>query len=150
MDSSFSIANEDEIVLLGERLAYTIRSGDTHYFVGDLGAGKTTLIRGIIQGLGFADTVTSPTYTLVEEYESASWRVFHLDLYRLEDIAELEAIGARDFFDGTTVCLVEWPEKGRGFLPRPTSTVALSYADPSRHVSIDPDPEFSARLLRST
>lgn len=89
------------------------------YLRGDLGAGKTTFARAWIHALGYEGYVKSPSYGLLETYETASQQVLHLDLYRIEDPEELEFLALRDLFDGRTVLLIEWPERGMGHLPAP-------------------------------
>ncbi|HPF57609.1 MAG TPA: tRNA (adenosine(37)-N6)-threonylcarbamoyltransferase complex ATPase subunit type 1 TsaE [Candidatus Competibacteraceae bacterium] len=118
--------------MLGAQLAATLISGCIVYLSGDLGAGKTTLVRGLAHALGHHGTVKSPTFTLVEPYQIGQWRLFHWDLYRLTDPEELEFLGLRDQLDGQAVLLIEWPEHGHGELPAADLKIALRYAGTGR------------------
>ena len=130
------VSDEQSMLDLGASFAAELRGGDVVYLVGDLGAGKTTLVKGIIRGLGYSGNVTSPTYTLVESYEFADFVVFHFDLYRLETPDELEFLGIRDMTGGQSVILVEWPDNGRGVLPEADKLITISYMDDGRTVNI--------------
>ena len=118
MKKEIFLANEVEQIALTETVALHLKSSFIMLLQGDLGAGKTTFARGFIHASGFDGVVKSPTYTLVEPYPINNDRMcYHFDLYRLADPEELEFTGARDYFNETDVCLIEWPEKAQGFLP---------------------------------
>ena len=98
--------------------------------IGNLGAGKTTFVRGLIQELGFDEFVKSPTFTIVESYESDNLKVFHFDLYRIEDDKELQAIGVEDYLtEENAITLVEWPEKSKRYFNNPDYVIELNHCD---------------------
>ena len=98
--------------------------------IGNLGAGKTTFVRGLIQELGFDEFVKSPTFTIVESYESDNLKVFHFDLYRIEDDKELQAIGVEDYLtEENAITLVEWPEKSKRYFNNPDYIIELNHCD---------------------
>jgi len=107
------------------------------FLQGDLGAGKTTFARGFLRGCGYQGLVKSPTYTLVEPYSLAAGKmIYHFDLYRLCDGEELEFAGVRDYFDGQSVSLIEWPEKAEGYLPEPDIVCQLEYDGAGRKITV--------------
>ena len=132
------LANEEAMVVLGQRISQVTQGAGLIFLEGDLGAGKTTLSRGIIRGLGHTGAVKSPTFTLVEPYEIGDVRAFHFDLYRLVDPEELEFMGIRDYFDDDALCLIEWPNKGTGFLPKPDLTITITPHEPGRQLKLLP------------
>lgn len=115
------------------------------YLQGELGVGKTTLVRGLLQALGHRGPVRSPTYTLIEPYETLTPPVWHLDLYRLGDASELEYLGFSDLLDGRSLVLIEWPERGAGALPAPDLRVQIDYVESEAGSEIG-----SGRRLRLT
>jgi len=123
---SINLQNEAETMELGASIATLLPVGGVVLLYGDLGAGKTTLVRGLLRSLGFMDTVKSPTYTLVEPYRIAGRDIYHFDLYRLGDPEELEYLGIRDYFRKDALCLVEWPEKAGLFIPKGDFSITWS------------------------
>jgi tRNA threonylcarbamoyladenosine biosynthesis protein TsaE len=122
---------------LGAELFKSVPSKCLIFLQGDLGAGKTTLARGFLRAAGHNGTVKSPTYTLVEEYVVGARKIFHFDLYRVVDPEELEWIGIRDYFDQDSVCFIEWPDNGKGFLPQPDIIITLKPEGLARSVNLE-------------
>lgn len=117
------------------------------YLNGDLGAGKTTLTRGFVRGMGHEGNVKSPTYTLVEPYELAKWRVFHFDLYRLSDPEELEYMGIRDYFNDDCCCFIEWPKKGVGLLAKADLIIDIAYQNDQRTINLKAETVHGETIL---
>jgi tRNA threonylcarbamoyladenosine biosynthesis protein TsaE len=126
------VPDEQAMQEIGRQLARTAGRPGVVYLQGELGTGKTTLVRSLLRGLGYAGKVKSPTYTLVEPYALADLTVYHLDLYRLADPEELEWLGIRDLDSGTDLLLVEWPDHGAGLLPPADLVISIEYQDAGR------------------
>lgn len=122
----FITHSPEETEAVGERLGKALGGGEVIAYIGDLGAGKTAFTRGLARGLGICDRVTSPTYTIVNEYLGGRLPLFHFDLYRLSDPEELYDLGFEEYPDRGGVCAVEWSALG-GDLLQPTHTVSIRY-----------------------
>ena len=131
----------------GQRLAASLESPCVIYLRGELGTGKTCLVRGVLRGLGHSGSVRSPTYTLLEPYDLGALHLFHLDLYRLGDREELEFLGLRDLLEPDSVLFVEWPERGSGVLPAPDLEIRIAYRDDGRMLDLIPHSPVGERLL---
>lgn len=142
-----TLPNEDAQVAFGETLGRVLQGRGRVYLEGELGAGKTTLTRGVLRAYGYQGAVKSPTYTLIEPYELNDQRLYHLDLYRLGDPEELEFIGGRDVLDDEALCLVEWPIRGEGWLPEGDLCIRLSVADTGRVASLSAKTERGRQWL---
>lgn len=114
---------------------------------GELGAGKTTLVRGLLRGAGYAGPVKSPTFSLVEPYETGPGRLFHFDLYRLKDPQELEFIGMRDYLSMPALCIVEWPEKAGDFLPIGDIHIMIERTGQGRKLELQAQTERARDLM---
>lgn len=121
------LADEGATLALGQRLGLALRPGLKVYLRGDLGAGKTTLVRGVLRALGYQGRVKSPTFALVEVYCVSRLYLYHFDFYRFKNPEEWRDAGFREQFGGPGVCLVEWPEKAAGLLPAPDLTITLEH-----------------------
>lgn len=128
-------ATPAELITYGKAIAQDVTPGMVVYLEGDLGAGKTTMVKGIMAGLGYQGIVTSPTFSLLESYEMSVGLVHHFDCYRLESPDELEMIGGRELFNPGSICLVEWPDKAKGFLPEPDVRYLINYSAKGRKVT---------------
>ncbi|OMH31872.1 tRNA (adenosine(37)-N6)-threonylcarbamoyltransferase complex ATPase subunit type 1 TsaE [Motiliproteus sp. MSK22-1] len=126
--------SESEMVSFGQRLGVACEGDATLFLRGNLGMGKTTLCRGVLQAHGHSGAVKSPTYTLVEPYELPTTLIYHFDLYRLADPEELEYLGIRDYFSEPAIRLIEWPDQGAGELPEPDLALQIERNDEGRIV----------------
>jgi tRNA threonylcarbamoyladenosine biosynthesis protein TsaE len=128
----FPLPDEDATRRLGASLAPTLRPGLVIFLEGDLGTGKTTLVRALIRALGHQGPVKSPTYSLVEVYVISSLYLYHFDFYRFESPEEFLDAGFDEYFNDNAICLVEWPERAQGCLPPPDLRLRLQHAGPGR------------------
>lgn len=141
----YYLENEEATEAFGRALASASQDGSKRtrtiggrvYLSGELGAGKTTLTRGVLRGYGHMGAVKSPTYTLVEPYEERGLNIYHFDLYRLADPEEVEFLGVFDYFDEENLCLIEWAERGKGYLPAPDIEITLSIQGVGRLIRLE-------------
>jgi tRNA threonylcarbamoyladenosine biosynthesis protein TsaE len=146
---TLELPDEAATMALGGRLAAALRPGMVIYLQGDLGAGKTTLVRGILKALNYVGRVKSPTYTLVESYELSRFILQHYDLYRMIDPREWLDAGFRDDCNENTLCLVEWPEKAKGLLPPPDLRMQLSISGEGRKALVHADSAKGRRCMET-
>ena len=139
---------EADTLALGAAVATGLTPGMVIYLRGELGAGKTTLARGLLQSLGVTERIKSPTYTLVEPYIVSSLYLYHFDFYRLQHPDEWVDAGFRDCFSSGAVCLVEWPDKAGAQLPAADMTIDLATAGDARKATLSADTEAGINCLR--
>jgi tRNA threonylcarbamoyladenosine biosynthesis protein TsaE len=129
MTEQITLNSEQDTQNFGAKLAAQLKAPFTIYLLGELGAGKTRLVRAILQSLGHQGNVKSPTYTLVEPYQLQGINYHHFDLYRLSDPEELEYLGIRDYFSDNAINFIEWPEKGAGWIQDADLVIELAYGE---------------------
>lgn len=147
----FEIEVEDETAMLrfGAQLADALGGRGAVLISGDLGAGKTTLCRGLLRQMGHEGSVKSPTFTLVEPYEIEGVCVYHFDLYRLSHPDELDYVGIDEYFSNETLCLVEWPEKAEGSLPSHDLELSIDVTGEKRNIRIGSNSQHGTRICES-
>ena len=129
MEKRIVLKNETDTRALGAKLAGEMEPNQVYALIGDLGTGKTTLAKAIARGLGVSETLTSPTFTIVQEYETGRLPLYHFDVYRVSDEDELFEIGLEDYFHKGGVCLIEWADLIEDLLPEGTVTIRLAYGE---------------------
>ncbi|MFA6922175.1 MAG: tRNA (adenosine(37)-N6)-threonylcarbamoyltransferase complex ATPase subunit type 1 TsaE [Gallionella sp.] len=145
---SLLLADENATCALATRIAAKLHPGMVIYLHGDLGAGKTSLVRGILNALGYTGRVKSPTYTLLEPYRVAGLNLKHFDLYRLQDEHEWESAGFRDEFDGQNILFIEWPEKAQSFIPPADIVVDLEILTSGRCATLKGNTSLGRACLK--
>lgn len=149
MPNLFHTDTEEDLQKLAANIAETAKAGAVIFLYGPLGAGKTTFTRGFMRAIGYTDKVKSPTFALVEPYEIADLSIFHFDFYRVEDANELEQIGIREYFSPTSICIIEWPEKGFPLLPLPDLACYIAFAEKGRDVRIEASTDRGQAMLKA-
>ena len=137
MTAKYYLSDSDATEQFGAVLWSRLPEKSLVFLHGDLGAGKTTLVRGLLRAAGVTGAIKSPTYALVEEYSIAERKIFHFDLYRLAEPEELEWIGIDDYLKKSALCLIEWADKGTGILPRANIHLTLQTQDTGRCIEIE-------------
>lgn len=133
----FILHSAEETEQFGALLFKILPKKSLVFLLGDLGAGKTTLVRGFMRQAGHKGTVKSPTYNIVEEYKIKQRLFFHFDLYRLVDPEELEWIGIEDYLQENSICFIEWPGNGEGYLATPDVVISQEVITEGRKITIE-------------
>lgn len=141
------IKDEAQMRQIGAELIAACKSGGIITLRGNLGTGKTTLVRGALESLGVTSGVRSPTYTLIEYYEFDQFCIAHLDLYRLVDAEELEYLGYRDYLNTTTICFIEWPERAEGYLGNVGLEIDIEYGVDGRQLAFNSGNDWGSRII---
>jgi tRNA threonylcarbamoyladenosine biosynthesis protein TsaE len=141
------LADENETLSFGAAFAEVLHPGLIVFLKGDLGAGKTTLTRGILRGMGYTHIVKSPTYNLVEIYKISKLYCYHFDFYRFNDPVEWEEAGFREYFNDKSICLVEWPEKAGEYLPVADLQITLQIVESGRNIEVSAATEAGKQCL---
>lgn len=143
------LPNDEATLAFGNQLAIALNAEPCIIFLrGQLGAGKTTLTRGFLRGLGYQDKVKSPTFTLVEPYQIGKHIVYHFDLYRVTDPKELIHMGIQDYFTQDAICLIEWPELGKGLLPFPDILCELTFEGLGRRIAVLSETQRGEKIVQ--
>jgi len=142
------LSGPEDTIALGAALAPCLEPGLVIYLSGELGAGKTTLARGVLRGLGYTGQVKSPSFALVELYKLSRLYLYHFDFYRFNSPAELGEAGFRDYFSPEAVCLVEWPERAAGAVPAADIRIELKVRETGRDAEICADTEIGRVCLK--
>ena len=147
-DITLVLHNEAATLACGDKFSRIMTNGFVVYLHGDLGAGKTTFVRGVLHGLGHVGKVKSPTYTLVEPYTIFNYNIYHFDLYRFIDEEEWDAAGFRDYFNAQSICMIEWPDKAENVLPEPDIHVHLSHYQNARKIQFSAGSALGTQCLK--
>ncbi len=149
MENSCWCKSEEQVMSIGQQLTKSPLAGCSIHLRGELGVGKTTLVRAALQALGVQGSIHSPTYAIVEAYESVNPPQYHFDLYRLHSPWELEEFGFEEYFTPTSCCWIEWPEKGASLLPAPDMVIHIDQVDDSRKLTFSAHSTKGEAILKT-
>ena len=145
--NNLTLCSEQDMKAFGKALIDACSEGGVITLRGDLGSGKTTIVRGALESRGYTRGVRSPTYTLVEHYPLEPLAIAHFDLYRLSDPDELEFLGYRDYLEPHTLCFIEWPEKAEPLLQDAGLRIGLEYHDQCRKIELNAHNNWGQKIV---